>query len=127
MNILFKIYYILKDIKPTYNSFLIICGFTDTFKYTSINNAIVLLIRNPINNGRAVAVTNFPIKVLIGTAIMVDKKPVIAAPMPAIWPIGSIAKALKFPNKNPIAKNCNPKKASKTPMAGFALSRNNTI
>ena len=41
-------------------------------------------IENPINIGSTVIVTNFPIKTLIGTAISVEIKPVIAAPIPAI-------------------------------------------
>ena len=55
--------------------------------------------------GSAVNVTNFPITILMGTAISVEIKPVIAAPIPAICPTGSIAIALKFPNKNPKQKN----------------------
>ena len=62
-------------------------------------------IENPMKIGSTVSLTNFPITILIGTAISVEIKPVIAAPIPAIWPTGSIAIALKFPNKNPKQKN----------------------
>ena len=74
----------------------------------------------PIKIGRAVWVTNFPIKVLIGTAIMVEINPVMAEAIPAIWPTGSIARALRFPKRNPIAKNWSPKKVSKIVTLGFA-------
>ena len=70
--------------------------------------------RKPIKMGRARSAMNFPIKILIGTALSVDINPVIAAPIPAIWPMGSMAIALKFPNKKPMEKNCIPKKANST-------------
>ena len=60
--------------------------------------------KNPKKRGKAVPKTNLPIKVLIGTAIIVEINPVIAAPIPAICPIGCIARALKFPNRKPIEK-----------------------
>lgn len=41
-------------------------------------------IENPMKIGSTVSFTNFPITILIGTAISVEIKPVIAAPMPAI-------------------------------------------
>jgi hypothetical protein len=41
-------------------------------------------IENPMKIGSTVSLTNFPITILIGTAISVEIKPVIAAPMPAI-------------------------------------------
>ena len=62
----------------------------------------------PINNGRVDVTTKRPIKVLIGTAIIVEIKPVIAAAIPAIWPTGSMARALMFPKRKPIKKNCKP-------------------
>ena len=74
----------------------------------------------PIKIGRAVVLTYFPIKVLIGTAIMVEINPVIAEAIPAIWPTGSIARALKLPKRNPIVKNCKPKKVNNTVTLGFA-------
>ena len=83
-------------------------------------------IENPINKGNAVLEVNLPINVLIGTAIIVDINPVIAAPIPAICPTGSIAKALKFPNKKPIAKNCKPKKVSRIPIEGLSNPLNST-
>ena len=83
-------------------------------------------IENPINKGKAVLEVNFPINVLIGTAIIVEIKPVIAAAIPAICPTGSIANALKFPNKKPIAKNCKPKKVNRIPISGFAEPLNNS-
>ena len=57
--------------------------------------------------------------VAIGTAIIVEAKPLIAAPTPAICPTGCMAKALKFPNKNPIAKNCKAQKLKNIVMFGF--------
>ena len=64
----------------------------------------------PTNRGRVDEAIKRPIKVLIGTAIIVDIKPVIAAAIPAIWPTGSMARALIFPKRKPIKKNCKPKK-----------------
>jgi len=64
----------------------------------------------PTNRGRVDVAIKRPIKVLIGTAIIVDIKPVIAAAIPAICPTGSMARALIFPKRKPIKKNCKPKK-----------------
>ena len=69
--------------------------------------------------GRTDVVTNCPINALIGTPIIVAMNPVIAAPIPAICPTGSIARALKFPNKKPTAKNCKAKKISATGNEGL--------
>lgn len=66
-------------------------------------------------------VVYFPINVLIGTAIIVEINPVIAAPIPAICPIGCIAKALKFPNRNPIEKNCKKKNVNTIKISGFPV------
>ena len=52
-------------------------------------------------------------------AIIVDINPVMAAPIPAIWPIGSIAMALRFPNKKPRVKNCMAKKVINIHKLGF--------
>ena len=76
---------------------------------------------NPIKRGKAVFVTDFPINVLIGTAIMVEINPVIAEATPAICPTGSMARALKFPNRKPIAKNCNPKNVNRMVILGLGL------
>ncbi len=65
---------------------------------------------NPTNSGRAVLPIKRPIKILIGTAISVEIKPVMAAAIPAICPTGSIVIALKFPKRKPMAKNWIPKK-----------------
>ena len=71
-------------------------------------------IKKPTNRGKAVLVIYAPIHVAIGTAIIVEVNPLIAAPIPAIWPIGSIANALVFPKRNPMEKNCNPKNKIRT-------------
>ncbi len=76
-----------------------------------------------MNKGRAEEATNRPIKVLIGTAIMVEMNPVMAAAIPAIWPKGSMASARRFPKRKPIAKNCKAKKASRTSTPGFSLPK----
>ena len=81
-------------------------------------------IEKPTNIGSAVSFTYLPIRVLIGTDIKVEINPVIAAPIPAICPIGSMAKALRFPKRNPIAKNCNPKNSNRISMEGFPLFAN---
>ena len=58
--------------------------FLVTFKYISISKDKVPQNKNPINRGRAVFDTNLPIKILKGTAIIVEINPVIAAPIPDI-------------------------------------------
>ena len=84
-------------------------------------------IENPIKIGSAVNVTNFPITILMGTAISVEIKPVIAAPIPAICPTGSIAIALKFPNKNPKQKNWSEKNNRITLIGGFTELKNKIV
>lgn len=49
--------------------------------------------------------TYLPINMLIGTAIKVEIKPVIAEAIPAICPTGCMTIDRKFPNKKPKAKN----------------------
>ena len=83
-------------------------------------------IENPINKGNTESVTKLPIQLAIGTAITVEMNPFIAAPIPAICPIGCIAKALKFPNRKPIAKNCIAKKPTNTIIPGLLPDQNNT-
>ena len=72
-----------------------------------------------MNRGQAVFVTNPPMYVAIGTAIIVETKPLIAAPIPAMCPSGCIANERKFPKRNPIEKNCNPKKDNNIYTLGF--------
>ena len=91
------------------------------FKYIKIKIDNKLQTKNPTNRGSAVEVTKRPIKVLIGTAIIVEINPVIAAPIPAICPTGCIANARRFPNKNPIEKNCSAKKINNTTILGFSF------
>ena len=74
---------------------------------------------NPINTVSAVLVTNRPTSVPIGTESMVAINPVMAAPMPAMCPMGSIAIERRFPNKNPMAKNCTAKNPIKTSTLGL--------
>ena len=62
----------------------------------------------------------------IGTAITVEINPFIAAPIPAICPKGCMAKARKFPNKKPTAKNCKAKKLNRIKMLGFCPDQNKT-
>jgi len=76
-------------------------------------------IENPINIGKAVVLIKLPIKILIGTENTVATKPVIAAPIPAICPIGSIIKARAFPKINPNIKNCIPKNKISISTGGF--------
>ena len=61
--------------------------------------------KNPIKRGVTEFTTYLPIKSAMGTAITVEINPFNAEPIPAICPMGSIAKARRFPNKNPIVKN----------------------
>ena len=75
--------------------------------------------KNPINKGSTVSEIYLPIKTLMDTAIKVEIKPVIAEAIPAIWPTGCIAIALKFPNKKPIAKNWRAKNNNNTSIEGF--------
>lgn len=67
------------------------CGFfydnaKEVFLLIRINNTNDAMpkIEKPINKGSAVVSTKLPITVAIGTAINVETKPVIAAPIPAI-------------------------------------------
>ena len=90
--------------------------------YTKINIEIRPHTKKPINKGSVVSNTKRPIYVLIGTAIRVAINPVIAAPIPAICPIGSMASALKFPNKKPMAKNCAAKNNNNHTMSGLEVS-----
>ena len=59
----------------------------------------------PWNIGKAEWITRFPIQALMGTDIAVARNPVIAAPIPAICPKGSMAMDRRFPKRNPTAKN----------------------
>ena len=77
-------------------------------------------IKKPINKGNTVSETKRPMKMLKGTAIMVEIKPVIAAATPAMCPTGSMASARRFPKRNPSAKNCSAKKPKSIGSAGFA-------
>ena len=67
-------------------------------------------IKKPTNRGKAVLVIYAPIHVAIGTAIIVEVNPLIAAPIPAIWPNGCIANDLTLPKRNPTEKNWTAKK-----------------
>ena len=53
-------------------------------------------------------------------------KPTNAAPIPAMCPIGAIARAFIFPKRNPIVKNCSAIKVSSTGKLGFTLDQKNT-
>ena len=77
--------------------------------------------------GRTLSITNCPIKALMATPIIVAIKPVMAAPIPAICPTGSMARERRFPKRKPTAKNCNAKKVSRIPNGGFPLVANKTI
>ena len=84
------------------------------FKTTKTITAKIPKTEKPINSGNTDVLTKLPIKCAIGTANTVERKPLIAAPTPAICPKGCIANARKFPNKNPTAKNCAAKKEIST-------------
>ena len=79
----------------------------------------------PRNSGQTVVSIKAPIRVAMNTPITVEIKPLIAAPTPAICPIGCMARALRLPNKNPMAVNCRPKKTSNIHKGGFTLFINN--
>ena len=62
----------------------------------------------------------------IGTASKVEKEPMTAAPMPAIWPMGSMAMELKLPKRIPmqkklIIKNANNKYNGGCPLKGMLI------
>ena len=84
--------------------------FVSTLMYHKMRIEIPEQQAKPTKRGRVDVAIKRPIKVLIGTAIIVDIKPVIAAAIPAICPTGSMARALIFPKRKPIKKNCKPKK-----------------
>ena len=48
----------------------------------------------------------------MGTESSVEKAPITAAPMPATWPIGSMAMELKLPKRIPMQKKLIIKKAN---------------
>lgn len=63
----------------------------------------------------------------IGIERMVEMNPVIAAPIPAICPIGSIAMDLIFPQINPKHKNNSERNINKTVMLGSLEPKNNKV
>ncbi len=77
-----------------------------------------------MKSGSVVSSIKRPINVLMGTAISVEIRPVIAAPIPAMWPTGSIASALRFPNIKPIQKNCIAKNPISTYTGGCSILLN---
>ena len=76
--------------------------------------------KNPIKRGSAVVPIYLPIRIAIGIAKIVEINPLIAAPIPAICPIGCIANALTFPKINPIDKNCSVKNNNNVIRLGFS-------
>jgi len=58
----------------------------------------------PITKGTTVPLYDRPIYTPNGTEINVDTEPTIAAPIPAIWPNGSIANEFKLPKSIPVQK-----------------------
>ena len=58
----------------------------------------------PKIKGSGVSVKDSPIGIDKQTPNIVDTDPIIEAASPAIWPIGCIAKAFKFPIIKPIIK-----------------------
>lgn len=57
----------------------------------------------------------------MGTESKVAKDPSTAAPMPAIWPMGSMAMELKLPKSIPIQKKLIIKKARNKYKGGWPL------
>ena len=56
----------------------------------------------PVTRGRTVPLKALAIRIPRGIEINEESEPIIAAPTPAICPSGSMARAFRFPNKNPI-------------------------
>lgn len=83
--------------------------------------------KNPMKSGKTVVFINPPISIAIGTAIMVEIKPLTAAPMPAICPMGCMANARIFPKINPMDRNCSPKNNNKMYMLGFLELKNKIV
>ena len=82
-------------------------------------------IARPTNMGHTDFCIKLPTKAAIGIENKVEINPVIAAPIPAIWPIGSIAMERKLPHIKPRQKNCNERNPIKTRISGFAEFQNN--
>jgi len=57
----------------------------------------------------------------MGTESKVESEPRTAAPMPAIWPMGSMAMELKLPNSIPMQKKLIIKKANNKYKGGWPL------
>jgi hypothetical protein len=83
-------------------------------------------VAKPTNKGHTVSITKLPTYKEIGIDKIVEIKPVIAAPMPAICPIGCIAIERILPQTNPKQKNNDAKKKSKIGKLGLSFPKNNT-
>src|SRR6056297_237619 len=63
----------------------------------------------------------------MGMDRMVEINPVMAAPIPAIWPIGCMAIERILPQTKPKQKNNDAKKTNKIGKPGFGLPKNNIV
>ena len=81
----------------------------------------------PAKSAQTESSIKLPTKIEIGIDKMVEIKPVMAAPIPAIWPIGSIAIDRIFPQINPKHKNCSERNSNKIVILGSLELRNNKL
>ena len=79
-------------------------NYVSRFIFFTTINAITAATEKLITKGYKVSLKNEPINIDNNEPTKVDKAPTIAAPIPAIFPKGSIAKALKLPKVNPKQK-----------------------
>lgn len=77
--------------------------------------------------GRTAVLTEFPIKVAMGTAMTVEIKPLIAAPIPAMDPKRCMASDLIFPERKPMGQNWKIKNIIKIVMLGFLSPECKTV
>ena len=73
---------------------------------------------NPATKGKIVPLKRLPTKTASGIDIRLDVAEVMAAPIPAICPKGSMQRAMRFPNKRPVQKNMAAKIVTKTTKGG---------
>ena len=83
-------------------------------------------IAKPMNMGNTDFWIKLPTNAAMGMDNKVEIKPVIAAPIPAICPIGSMAMERKFPHIKPKQKNCKERNPINIATSGFPEFQNNS-
>ena len=81
----------------------------------------------PAKSAQTESSIKLPTNIDIGIDKMVDMKPVMAAPIPAMWPIGSMAIDLIFPQIKPKQRNNKKRKVNNTPKPGSSEFQNTKL